>query len=47
VNELSTTKVEPAARWDVAASAAAAHASAASETSGNVSRHLLNGERLN
>src|SRR3954451_16576984 len=46
VNELSTTKVEFAAPCEVAARAAAVHASASNATSGTVSRHLRMGERL-
>src|SRR6476469_3862365 len=46
VNELSTTNVDPAARCELAASAAAAHTSAVSATSGTISRQLLNVERL-
>src|SRR3954451_1622142 len=46
VNELSTTKVEFAAPWEVAARAAAVQASASNATSGTVSRHLRMGERL-
>ena len=47
VNELSTTNVDPAARCELAASAAAAQASAVSATSGTISRHLWKVERLN
>src|SRR4051794_31748185 len=46
VNELSTTNVEPAARCELAASAAAAQASAVSATSGTINRHLWKVERL-
>src|SRR6476620_7102410 len=46
VNELSTTNVDPAARCELAASAAAAQASAVSATSGTINRHLWNVERL-
>src|SRR6478752_7869820 len=46
VNELSTTNVDPAARCELAASAAAAHTSAVSATSGTIRRHLRNVERL-